>query len=118
MKNEKEKEKKKSKEEEDLEKEEDILAKFSKKQGAQIQNFMANKRRSQLIVLPKNIQIPEDETNEEKLLKYVKELEKMNEILTERSKDNAMKVKELESIINKNKNVINISPPDEIFITF
>ena len=113
LKNEKEKEKKKSKEEEDLEKEEDILAKFSKKQGAQIQNFMANKRRSQLIVLPKNIQIPEDETNEEKLLKYVKELEKMNEILTERSKDNAMKVKELESIINKNKNVINISSGGE-----
>ena len=106
-------EKKKSKEEEDLEKEEDILAKFSKMQGNQIQNFMANKRKSQLIVLPKNIQIPEDETNEEKLLKYVKELEKMNEILTERSKDNAMKVKELESLINKNKNGINISSGGE-----
>lgn len=106
-------EKKKSKEEEDLEKEEDILAKFSKMQGNQIQNFMANKRRSQLIVLPKNIQIPEDETNEEKLLKYVKELEKMNEILTERSKDNAMKVKELESLLNKNKNGINISSGGE-----
>lgn len=106
-------EKKKSKEEEDLEKEEDILAKFSKMQGTQIQNFMANKRRSQLIVLPKNIQIPEDETNEEKLLKYVKELEKMNEILTERSKDNAMKVKELESLFNKNKNGMNISSGGE-----
>ena len=101
-------EKKKSKEEEDLEKEEDILAKFSKNQGDQIRDFMANKRRSQLIVLPKNIQIPEDETNEEKLLKYVKELEKMNEILTERSKDSAMKVKELESLFSKNKNGLNI----------
>ena len=106
-------EKKKSKEEEDLEKEEDVLAKFAKMQGTQIQNFMANKRKSQLIVLPKNIQIPEDETNEEKLLKYVKELEKMNEILTERSKDSAMKVKELESLFNKNKNGIHISSGGE-----
>ena len=97
----------KPKEEEDTKKEEDILALFAKKQGIQNPNFMANKRRSQLIVLPKNIQI-EEETNEEKLTKYIKELEKMNEILKERNKDNAMKVKELEDLFSKNSNGNNI----------
>ena len=46
----------------------------------------------------------ENETNEEKLAKYIKELEKMNEILTEKNKDNTMKLKEYETLLSKNPN--------------
>ena len=96
-------EEKKSKEEEDLNKTEDILELFAKKQG--IENpSLAFKRKSQLISFPKNISI-ENKTNEEKLTEYVKELEKMNEILNEKNKDNVMKLKELESLFRKNPNI-------------
>ena len=103
------KQEEKSKEEEDLDKSEDVLASFSKKQGFQksdLNNFMAT-RKSQLITFPKKIALEDekDETDEEKLVKYVKELEKMNEILTERNKDSTMKIKELENIISKNSNI-------------
>ena len=101
-------EQKKSKEEEDLNKEEDTISFFAKQQGLLDQNFnfSANKRRSQVINLPKNIPII-SETNEEKLAKYVKELEKMNEILTERNKDSNMKVKELENLLSKKVDISN-----------
>jgi len=97
-------EEKKAKEEKDTNKDEDILSLFAKQQGIEIEKyrFMANKRKSQLISFPKTINI-ENETKEEKLAKLVKELEKMNEILKEKNKDNGMKIKELENII-KTKN--------------
>ena len=91
-------EEKRAKEEEDTNKDEDILSLFAKQQGIEKYGFMANKRRSQLIALPKAINI-ENETKEEKLAKMVKELEKMNEILKEKNKDSGMKIKELENII-------------------
>ena len=100
---------KKAKEEEDLKKAENALDAFIKQQGIKNQNFdfSANKRKSQIITLPKNITILE-ETNEEKLKKYVQELEKMNEVLTERNKDSALKIKELEDLISKNTNISKI----------
>ena len=96
-------EEKKSKEQEDLNKSTDILEQFAKQQGIQNpnMNFMANKRKSQMIKFPKNISL-EQVTDEEKLANYVKELEKMKEVLTERNKDSAMKIKQLETIISKN----------------
>ena len=54
---------------------------------------MENRRKSQLISLPKNISLLK-ETPEEKLANYIKELEKMNEVLTERNKDSILKIKE------------------------
>lgn len=99
-------EEKKSKEEDDLKKSEDFLELFAKQQGLQNPS-QAFKRKSQLIVLPKNMLI-EQETNEEKLTKYVKELEKMNEILTERNKDTVMKLKELENLFHKNPHISNL----------
>ena len=110
----KQQEKEKSKEKEDLDNTEDVLAAFAKQQGLQksdLNNFMANKRRSQLIALPKKIAL-DNETDEEKLVKYVKELEKMNEVLTERNKDSNMKIKELENIISKNANISKLIKKD------
>ena len=100
---------KKAKEEEDLKKAENALDAFIKQQGIKNQNFdfSANKRKSQIITLPKNITLLE-ESNEEKLKKYVEELEKMNEVLTERNKDSTLKIKELEDIISKNANISKI----------
>ena len=100
---------KKAKEEEDLKKAENALDAFVKQQGLNNQNFnlSANKRKSQIITLPKNITLLE-ETKEEKLTKYVQELEKMNEVLTERNKDSALKIKELEDLISKNANISKI----------
>ena len=100
---------KKSKEEEDLKNTENALDLFIKQQGLKYpeMEFTANRRRSQLITLPKKISL-EQETDEEKLANYVKELEKMKEILTERNKDSAMKIKELENIISKNANIAKI----------
>lgn len=99
-------EKKKAKEE-DSNKDEDVLGKINKKKDFKdpIADFIENKRSSQLIYFTKNSMTMEKETNEEKLVKYVKELEKMNDMLTERNKDTTMKVKELENILSKNINL-------------
>ena len=106
-------EEKKSKEQEDLNKSTDILEQFAKQQGIQNpnMNFMANKRKSQMIKFPKNISL-EQVTDEEKLANYVKELEKMKEVLTERNKDSAMKIKQLETIISKNSNLTKLITTD------
>ena len=105
---------KKAKEEEDLKNAENALDAFIKQQGIQNPefNFSANKRKSQIITLPKNITLLE-ESNEEKLKKYVQELEKMNEVLAERNKDSILKIKELEDIISKNANISKIIKKEE-----
>ena len=106
----KEQQEKKAKEEEDAQKDEDVLAAFNSKKKVQdpIADFMSNRRRSQIIEKSNLISLQnENETNLDKLIKYVKEMEKMNEILTERNQDSTMKVKELENVINKNRNLAN-----------
>ena len=99
----------KEKEEEDSSKEEDVLESYTgqKKMQDPLADFMSNRRRSQIIEQSTSISFEDDESNLEKLIKYVKEMEKMNEVLTERNKDSTMKVKELENIISKNINIAN-----------
>ena len=99
----------KEKEEEDSNKDEDVLESYTnqKKMQDPLADFMSNRRRSQIMEQSTSISFEDDESNIEKLIKYVKEMEKMNEVLTERNKDSTMKVKELENIISKNINIAN-----------
>ena len=97
-----EQQQKKAKEKEESNKDEDVLSSFSNQKKAQnpISDFISNRRRSHII--EKSLSVPFEDDNEtdlDKLLKYVKEMEKMNEILTERNQDSTMKVKELEEKI-------------------
>ena len=93
-----EKEERKAKEEEDDNEMEMISGASTRPSQGKIP-IMMDPRKSQSKTI-----FFESEENEE-LTKTIKELEKMNEILKEKNKDSAMKIKELENIISKGYNV-------------
>ena len=93
-----EKEERKAKEEEDDNEVEMISGASTRPSQGKIP-IMMDPRKSQSKTI-----FFESEENEE-LTKTIKELEKMNEILKEKNKDSAMKIKELENIISKGYNV-------------
>ncbi len=89
----KKEEREKVKEEED-EDDDDFCSGSSARQSKGKFNPIPDPRKSQA----KSIHF-DDEENEEKFLSKIKELEKENEILSEKNKDSAMKIKEFENMV-------------------
>ena len=72
------------------------------------ENLMKKKRNSQL----KFIINFDDETSREKIIKYIKELEDMNEVLSEKNKDFATRLNEYEKLIKNNPYIKDIIMKD------